>query len=690
MPRSRKAGGGGFGIIESMIRRVLRRLVLAALGAGLLAAAAAGGMFLAGYRRYRGLEPQIIEKMDQYYLDLSQPGREQYLLSGDEVFNVPYMASALAVAATPTRVLDAQDRLIAEFSVERGQYVRSPDDLPGYLKKALVASEDAHFYAHHGVDWPATARAAFFTLTRLRRVQGGSTLTQQLAKQMFTTRKKTLGRKIFELFCARKLEEKFTKDQILLMYLNFAYFGHGCFGVESAARFYFGKPASALDVGEAAMLVAMIPNPNKYSPLDAPELARARLRTVLRRMVKNGYLADTATARVESDFWAEFARRRGASDVSFWRTRVNEAPYVVEFVRRRMLQNVGKERLLRGGLTIRTTFDLDAQKAAQAALTEGLARENDPRARADEDGEPAGKGDPVEGALAAVRPADGALLALVGGSGFTFQNQLDRASDGRRLMGSSVKPFVYGVAFESGRYAPDSVLLDAPISFPVAGGGKWSPRNYGNKYFGPVRLDVALHKSLNSVAIRLLQDISIDRVIAALSAATGLPPGGWPRNLTLALGTAGLTPVQMAQAYAPFAAGGRAVRPWWLREVDGRDGKVLIPGQAPVGPGPVVFSSSTCRTLIDVMKGVLGPGGSAHGSAVKTGFTIPAAGKTGTTNDYRDAWFAGVTPDLAAAVWVGHDDGAPMPPGKAGGAVAAPIWMRFVKTLYLTRPTRDF
>jgi penicillin-binding protein 1A len=668
----------------------LKRLASAILVLGLLAAGAAGSMVLAGWWRYHVLERSIVEKMDQYYLNLTVPGREEYLLEGDEVFEVPYMASRMSVAAVPTRILDSKDRLIAEFSVEKGQYMRSPDDLPAYLKKALVASEDAHFYSHHGIDWRATARAAVVTLARARRQQGGSTLTQQLAKQMFTTRKKTLGRKIFEYFCARKIEQKYTKDQILLMYLNFAYFGHGCFGVESAAQYYFGKPASALEVGEAAMLVGIIPNPNKYSPLDDPELAKARLRTVLKRMAKNGFLPDSGLDRIERDFWDSFHRRMRTPEVSFWRTRVNAAPYVVEYVRRQMLRSVTKERLLKGGLTIRTTFDLDFQKAAQDALAERLARENAPDAETDEDGEPAGKDEPVEGALAALNPSDGALLALVGGSGFSFQNQLDRASDGRRLMGSAVKPYVYATAFETGKAKPDDLYDDAPISFPSPGGVRWKPHNYGNKYFGKVRLDFALWKSLNSVAIRLLHDIDIGRVIAALSLATGIPPDRWPRNLTLALGTMDVSPVQMAQAYAVFADGGRAVRPWWLRQVEDRDGKVLIPGQAPKEPGPVVFSTTTCRTTVEVMKGVLGPEGSAGGWARKLGFNIPAAGKTGTTNDYRDAWFAGVTPDLAAAVWIGHDDGVPMSPGKAGGAISAPVWLKFVKTVYLSRPTKEF
>jgi penicillin-binding protein 1A len=668
----------------------LKRLTLAAAAGVLLAAVGAGGMFFSGWWRYHTLERGIVEKMDSYFLNLTVPGREQYMLEGDEVFEVPYMASRLSITATPTRILDQKDRLIAEFSVEKGQYVRSPDDLPAFLKKALVASEDSHFYAHHGIDVAATARAAFFTLTRIRRQQGGSTITQQLAKYMFTMREKTLGRKIFEYFCARKLEQKFTKDQILLMYFNFTYFGHGCFGIESASQFYFDKPASALNVGESAMLVGIIPSPNKYSPLDAPDIARARLRTVLKRMAKNGFLADTELPRIEKEFWDAFDRRMKSPSVSFWRTRVNEAPYVVEYVRRQMLRSVTKERLLKGGLTIRTTFDLEAQKAAQDALNERLAHENSPDAVPDDDGEPEGKNDPIEGALTAMRPSDGALLVLVGGSGFTFQNQLDRATDGRRLMGSAVKPYVYATAFETGKATPDTKYLDAPISFPSPNGTRWKPHNYGNKYFGEVRLDFALWKSLNSVAIKLLHDIDIRKVIDALSLATGIPADKWPRNLTLALGTMDISPVQMTQAYSVFANGGRAVRPWWLRQVEDREGKVLIPGRGPKDPGPVVFSTTTCATMITVMKGVLGPEGSAGAAARKIGFNIPAAGKSGTTNDYRDAWFAGVTPDISAAVWIGHDDGVTMSAGKAGGAISAPVWLKFIKTIYLSRPTKQF
>lgn len=678
-----------------MVRTWLRRLALAALAFGALGAAGAALFVGLTWRQFRQREHDIVEKMDRYWLNLTVPGREEYLLESDEVFVVPYMASRLSIDAVPTRILDAQDRVIAEFSTEKGQYVRSPDELPSYLKKALVASEDGRFYTHGGVDWKATARAVAVTLTGARRRQGGSTLTQQLAKQMFTTRERTAGRKIFEFFCARKLERKFTKDQILLMYLNFAYFGHATFGVESASRYYFGKPASALEIGEAALLVGLIPNPYRYSPLDHPELAQARVRTVLKRMVKDGYLADTALERVERDLWDSFARRPGAAEVSFWRTRVNEAPYLTEFARRELLKHYTKERLLRGGLVVRTTFDLDVQRAAQDALRRALRKENDPAAQPDEEGEPAGKQSPVEGALAALRPQDGALLALVGGSGFSFSNQLDRAVSGRRLIGSSIKPFIWASAFESGRYKPEDAFVDERVTYRVGGGKKWSPRNYGDKYHGEVRLDFALHKSLNTVAVKLLKELDLDAVIESLSKAFDIPKQRWPRNLSLALGTADASPLQLAAAYAVFANGGRAVRPRWLRQVEDRTGNVILEStkvsdtNSTNSAQDVVYSSETVRLTVEVMKGVLGPEGTAYSSAKKTGFSIPAAGKTGTTNDYRDAWFAGVTPELSAVVWIGHDDMRhAMPPGKAGGAVSAPIWMSFVKALHVSRPAK--
>ncbi|OGR87290.1 MAG: hypothetical protein A3J74_11310 [Elusimicrobia bacterium RIFCSPHIGHO2_02_FULL_57_9] len=643
----------------------------------------AEGMFGYSWLLYYIHKKSITQKMDQYYLSLTSLGREEYLLEDDETFEVPYMASQLSVAAVPTRIYDIDDRLIAEFSVDKGVFVSSPDQLPPFLKKALIASEDGTFYEHHGINWKALIRALIADIRHMAWVQGGSTLTQQLAKQMFTTRKKILGRKVFEIFCAKKLEQKFTKDQILLMYLNFANFGPGVFGVEAAARHYFNKSARELELAEAAMLVGLIPNPTRYSPYQNLELSQARHRTVLKRMAKLGFIPESAVLRYSEDFWQRHKDWRQVSDVSFWKTKVNEAPYVIEYLRREMIKTFSKERLLKGGLKIRTTFDLELQEAAQQAIKDGLRREN-------WISEVSRSVSPMEGSLAALRPSDGAILALVGGSGFNFRNQLIRASDSYRPMGSAVKPFIYAVAFESGRFKPEDILKDGPIEFKIGAGKRWSPRNYGGKYHGPVTLSFALHKSLNSVAIQVLKSVDIDDVIKALSAATGAAPKTFPRDLSLALGTADLSALQMARAYGVFLNGGKSVEPYFIRKIEDRNGNAITEGIN--RPAPVeVLRPETCALMIGVMKGVLGLEGSARPAVLRTGFNIPAAGKTGTTNDYRDAWFAGFTPDFSAAVWLGHDDmRRSLGEGKAGGSLAAPIWMNFVKAAYRNRPTKDF
>ena len=656
------------------------RTLLAALGLLLLGPFIAAAMFLRGWWTYSRLESSIVGKMDQYYLNIAVPNREEYLLSSDEVFEVPYMASKLSVEAVPTRIFDASGRLIGEFASERALYVRSPEDLPDFLKKALVATEDGTFYRHGGINYRATARAMLANLRHLRMAQGGSTVTQQLAKLMFTTRKKTLGRKIFEAFCARKLEEKFTKDQILLMYFNFAYFGHGCNGVESAARFYFGKSARDLDIGECALLAGLVNSPVRFSPYEHPERAKARQRIVFDRMAKLHYLPASAVERYWKDFWATMDRRLKAPEASFWRTNVNEAPYLVETVRRALEKDFDRERILKGGLKVRTTFDLEVQKAAQASLRGHLAAINRELSTGTVR---------VTGGLAAVRPADGAVLALVGGPGYNFSDQLNRAKDIARPVGSSIKPFVFAVAFESGKFKPEDTMLDAPVKYKH-GGKVWAPQNYNRKYYGEVSLAEALHRSLNSVAIKLLEKVDIDAVIALLSLATGVPRGDWPRNLTLALGTADLSPLQLAGAYAVFANGGRSVRPYFIASIEDREGAAIQSGGA-AADSPVILSTQTCAAMLSVMQGVFGPEGTAHAAAARTGFNLPAAGKTGSTNDYRDAWFAGVTPDLSAAVWVGHDDmRVPLGHGETGGKFAAPIWMDFVKAVYRSRPTKSF
>jgi penicillin-binding protein 1A len=632
----------------------------------------------AGAWTFWRLEPSISRRLDQCWMAVSEKGREQYLLSGDEQFEVPYMASTLSVAAEPTRILDCEGRLIGEFSCEPGLYA---SDFPGCLKKALVDSEDGTFYRHRGINFRATARAMWVNLCRLRAAQGGSTLTQQLAKVLLTTRRKTFGRKVFEALCARKIESKFTKDQILAMYLNYAYFGHGAFGAEAASRFYFGKPARELDLAEAALLVGVIPSPNKYSPFENPDLARAKHRTVLKRMALRGDIPEDSVERIHSGFWREASSRLKPPEASFWRMNANNSPYLVETVRRALEKSHPKERILKGGLRVETTFDLAAQKEAEEALGSWLRQANAGNGRAAR----------LEGGLAAVRPKDGSVVALVGGSGFNFSNQLNRSDGIRRPIGSTVKPFIYAAAFEAGR-SPADRMADKPVEYRWGRGKVWKPRNFGGRFEGEVTLAKALRRSLNSVAVRLLDEVGVANAVSLLSKASGVPSESLPRNLTLALGTAELSPLQVACAYSVFVNGGRPVRPFFLLRVLDRQGR-LIGGESSGGesPGEPVLSTAALSTARLAMQGVFLPDGTAHSAAARVGFSIPAAGKTGTTNDHRDAWFSGVTPDLSASVWVGHDDmRIPLADGGTGGGVAAPVWMTFVKAYYRDKPTMPF
>ncbi|MFH2201799.1 MAG: PBP1A family penicillin-binding protein [Elusimicrobiota bacterium] len=662
-----------------MVKKALILLLLA----GALCAGIPLYLLGSGWLKFKRLETSIVDKLDRYYLNITTPGREEYLLSDDEIFEVPYMASQLSVEAAPTRIYDRGGILLGEFLEARGLYVRSSDDLPGFLKKAVVAAEDGDFYEHRGVNWKAVGRAMLKNIRSGHTAQGGSTLTQQLAKIMFTTRERTLSRKVFELFCAKKIEEKFTKEQILLMYLNFLYLGHGCFGVECAAQYYFAKPASALELGESAMLAGIIASPNNYSPFRKIELSQARHRTVLHRMAQRGFIPEASIERYSREFWEKMEGQLEAPEASIRRMRVNRSPYFIEYIRQELEREFPRARLLKGGLQIHTTLDLGMQEAAKEALSGGL---EEVRAAA---GKP-DRASAVEGGLAAVDSRDGAIRALVGGSGFTFRNQFNRAVNGRRPVGSALKPFIYAAAFADGLFKPEDKFVDAVASYPRGRGRKWTPRNYGGKYYGEVPLSTALQKSLNTVAVKLLARINIDRVRRLLAAVSGAEANNFPRDLTLALGSAGLTPLELAASYAVFANGGRPVRPFAIVRITDRDGR-QVPFHEPAPPGEPVLSTAACRTVRIILESVLREGGTAYGAARRTGFSLAAAGKTGTTNGYRDAWFAGITPELAAAVRVGNDDmRVALGPGGTGGGVAAPIWMRFLKEAYRNRPAPAF
>ncbi len=539
-------------------------------------------------------------------------------------------------------------------------------EVPPTLIAAVIAAEDSRFFQHHGIDWLAVARATWRNLAAGRIVQGGSTLTQQLMKNFYLTRERTIGRKLREAAMALFAELKYSKQEILENYLNEIYLGQngaqGIFGVAEAARFYFGKKLADLTLGEAALIGGLIRAPNLYSPFRDPSRALARRNFVLRRMVEEE-LASAEEAAVAED---EPLVLRDAP------AGTNDAPYFVDLVRRELEERFGGKTLAEEGLRLFTTLDPRLQRAAEEAVKEGLAelerdypvlRRESPEQR-------------LQACLVALRPATGEIVALVGGRDYRI-SQFDRVTQSRRQPGSVFKPIIYLAALEEVQggphLLPTSRVRDEPFSWHYDG-KEWRPANYGEHYWGEVTLRRALQMSLNAATARIARQVGIQRVVETahrLGINTPLP--SYP---SIVLGSVELAPLEVASAYSVLAAGGVLAPPRGLTAVVSADGTVLEGHPLTIHN---VVSPQVAYLVTNLLSGVLDHG---TGRGVRErGFMRPAAGKTGTTNDYNDAWFAGYTPDLAAVVWVGFDHHDHL--GLTGAQAALPIW-----TAFMLRATR--
>jgi len=534
-------------------------------------------------------------------------------------------------AAPVVRVLAADGTLLAERGAA---YDFMPYDLlPGHVMNAVVATEDRRFFQHHGVDQIGLLRAAFANLRAGRVAQGGSTLTQQLAKNLFLTSERSFRRKIEEFVIALWLEARLSKEDILELYLNRVYFGSGAYGIEAAAQRYFGKSARYLTVSEAAVIAGLLKAPSKFAPSSSPELATARAQVVLKSMVAAGLLSEAEEQK------ALHAPLRFAAPVAGPAGTGYE--YAVEFVLERLPPLVGngsKE------VVVHTTIDAALQRRAQAIVATVLAAE----------GRIAG----ASQAAVVVLDTEGRIRALVGGRSWA-ESQFDRAATARRQPGSAFKPIVYLSALEAGR-TPDTLVVDAPVTI-----GSWSPRNDSGRYDGPMTLRQALAQSVNTVAVRLQQDVGAARIIAMarrLGIRSELREGP-----SLALGTSELTLLELTSAYDVLASGGVAVTPHALEKVRSSTGAVLY-SRAP-SRASVLVAADQLHAINNMLSAAIASGTGRRAALPRN----PAAGKTGTTQDFRDAWFVGYTANLAAGVWVGNDDARPMH-RVTGGSLPARIW----------------
>lgn len=525
--------------------------------------------------------------------------------------------------------------------------------MPDLLPKAFVAAEDGRFYEHPGLDFFSVLRAAFINLKRGGRAQGGSTITQQVARSLLLSREKTYLRKFKEAILAWRIDSLLSKDDILYIYLNQIYLGGGAHGVEAAAQVFFNKHVDQLTLGEIAVLAGLPQAPSRYSPRINKELAQKRQRYVLNRMAADGYIdPEQAQKAFEEGITVRDGRQVGPLD----------AGYYTDIVKKRARKFVGRSRF-RAGLNIYTHLDPGMQKIAVQSVRAGVMASFGRQARNGK-----AKRKVPQGALVSVEGCNNRVRAMVGGTDFTT-TRYNRAAIARRQAGSSFKPIVFSAALGKG-WTSNSLILDAPVAIAGGGGGMWRPKNYSGKYFGEVTLIDALANSYNTAAVRLLQRIGL-KSVHKLSTELGLT-SEMPGDLSLALGSVDVSLLEMSAAYSPFICEGMYSAPLFIDKIEGTDGTLLLQNRAQRKQIVPAHVAGEMRTMLEKVI-AKGTGVRAQGLAGKSG------GKTGTTDDNRDAWFIGFNGRNITGVWVGYDQNTTLGEGENGGRTAAPIWFDFMQ-----------
>ena len=551
-----------------------------------------------------------------------------------------------------TRIYSSDKVLIAELFAEKRDPV-SLKVIPEYLKKAMITTEDRNFYTHSGIDLKGIARAIIKDIWAGKFVEGASTITQQLAKTLFLNPKKTLVRKLKEAFLAFHLERRYTKDEILELYLNQVYFGSGAYGVESAARIFFNKSVKDLTLAECSLVAAMPKAPSRYSPLVNRDLSIKRRNIVLKQMLHTGIINETEYNNALNE----------TLNLSKKNKHSLKAPYFVEYVKDFLENIIGSSRLYKGGLTIYTTLSYELQKTAEDAITKGLS---DLESRMKQQGiiNP----DP-QSALVCLDIQSGGILAMIGGKDF-YKSPYNRATVARRQPGSAFKPIVYAHAIEKG-FTQNMKILDAPVVFRGGKAGEdWKPENFSKTYQGEITLRKALALSENIPAVRLIEMLGPSSVVQfgyKLGIKSTLSP-----NLSLALGTSEVTLLELTSAYTVFPNRGKSIKPYGVMEIVDHNGRIVWRAKP---KKRLVMSRTGAAIITDMLMAVVKEGTGQKASIIKH----PVAGKTGTTDKCKDALFVGFSPSIATGVWVGQDKFVTLGKRETGARAALPIWMEFME-----------
>lgn len=564
------------------------------------------------------------------------------------------------VPSETSYVYDIKGRLMTNLHGEANRETISIEQISPNLKLAVTAIEDSNFYRHSGLNPYSIGRAALANYKKGSVSEGASTLTMQLVKNLFLTRERTFSRKLAEAILAIRVEQVFSKEEILEMYLNNIYWGHNNYGVQTASESYFNKSASELTLAEAAVLAGLIQAPEQYSPFLNYANTKKRQRSVLARMrTLNWITEEEEQTAVKSPLLV--------GKPTAWRK--SKSPFITEAVTKELNERFGKDKVFQGGIRVQTTIDMDFQKMAEESIQESHSLLRRWGLRAD------------QVALAAVDPRTNFVKALVGGVDYK-SSQFNRAVQSRRQPGSSFKPFVYYTALASGKFSPGTTINDAPVSYPIPG-GIYKPQNYGGKkdFAGLMSLSTALSQSRNIPAVKLGKAVGLEKVIE-ICRQLGIESPMQP-VISLPLGSIGVTPLEMAGAFATFASNGWSSKTTVILQVTDSKGNVLLDNT----PEPKqVLDPWATANLTTMLKGVLAPGGTGK----KANIGRPAAGKTGTTSSERDVWFVGYVPQLAAAVWVGNDNYQSMGKGITGGDFAAPVWRSFMLKALKDKPVKYF
>ncbi len=596
--------------------------------------------------------------------------------------DLPSPASLQTIAPpVKTLVYDINGKLVHEFYKENRSIVPLRQ-IPHAMIDAILAIEDRRFYSHWGIDPMRVAGALVNDVLAGRPEQGGSTITQQLARNLFLTHEKSIARKVKEAILAIRIEQTYTKDEILEMYFNQIYFGEGAYGLDAAAKVFFGKQVQDMTLPECALLAGLPRNPRDYSPRREPDRALRRRNLVLASMLQTKVIN---RAQYETACEAPLG-------VTKTRVDTKSAPYFMEMVRQYLDERYGSNQIYEGGLRVYTTLDIDLQVAAEESLERRLtaleARNQYKRTRATLAAKPVpqtpkerSQTEYLQGAVVSLDPTNGQIRALIGGRDFNESN-FNRAVQASRQPGSAFKPFIYAAAIDNG-FSPTDVILDTPVSFRGGNGQEWAPQNYDKKFRGPVTLRAALAHSVNVPAAKLLQKLGTN-VVTDYAKRMGIRSRLLP-DLSLALGTSEVNLLELTSSYGVFANQGIRVAPVYVLRVEDKNGKVLEQARP---SAEEALSPETALTMTSMLSSVIENGTAASARAL--GLTVPAAGKTGTTDDYSDAWFVGYVPGLVTGVWVGFDRKQKIGPGMTGAAAALPIWVDVIESATKGKAPQDF